>query len=75
MNTPENNPAEITLPISMLKPIGLIGLAKIYGVHYRTLRKWLAPFHEKIGPRIGRYFTINQVRTIAQNIGLPASEA
>ena len=71
MNTPETNHQDITLPIGMLRPIGLLGLSKMYGVDYKTFKKWLVPFQDKIGVKVGRYFTVNQVRIIAQNLGLP----
>lgn len=37
--------------------------------------KWLVPFEEEIGVRVGRYFTVRQVRVIISKLGLPAEEA
>lgn len=46
-------------------------LADKFGKSKKTLRTWLAPFREMIGPRIGRYFTPLQVRVIYKCIGGP----
>lgn len=46
-------------------------LADIYGVDWRTFKRWLVPFKEEIGERNGRYYTINQVKIIFEKIGLP----
>lgn len=46
-------------------------IARIYGVTTRTLRRWLKPFKEQIGPRNGRYYSVKQVRTILNLLGIP----
>jgi hypothetical protein len=54
-----------------VKAYSLTDLSKIYRVCIRTIKKWLAPFAGEIGKRIGRYYTITQVRIIFQKLGLP----
>lgn len=66
------NPNEITLPGKMLRPHNLKELAAVYGVCYKTLKKWLVPFEAEIGERTGRYFSVNQIRIIVAKLGLPA---
>ena len=46
-------------------------LAEIYQVSVKTFNTWLKPFEEKVGQKRGRYYTVNQVKTILEAIGLP----
>jgi hypothetical protein len=54
-----------------LKPYTLTELAAMYGVCSRTFRQWLVPFENSIGQKIGRYYNINQVKTIFEKMGTP----
>lgn len=54
-----------------LKPYSLMELSRIYGVNFRTFRKWLRPFQDIIGVRIGRYYSVAQVRKIFDVLGTP----
>lgn len=56
---------------AFLKPYNLKELAAMYGVSARTLNKWLAPFGDQIGKRIGYFYTIPQVKLIFLHLGLP----
>jgi len=55
----------------MVRPYNLKELSALYGVSARTLTKWLAPFEEQLGKRIGYFYTIPQVKKIFSNLGLP----
>jgi len=46
-------------------------LAAIYDVDTRTLKKWMKPYEQEIGLRIGYYFRPGQVKVIFKNIPLP----
>lgn len=46
-------------------------LAALYKVNVRTFASWLKPFNEKIGERIGLFYTPKQVQTIFDCIGEP----
>lgn len=46
-------------------------LAEKYEVSVKTFNKWLEPFTEKVGEKRGRYYTVNQVKTIVEVLGLP----
>lgn len=46
-------------------------LAALYGVNLRTLYRWLKPYWQEIGPRIGYIFSILQVKIIFQSLGWP----
>ena len=46
-------------------------LSKMYEVTNRTFGKWLEPFHDKIGEKIGRYYNVVQVEIIINQLGLP----
>lgn len=56
-----------------IKPYSLTEMAGIYGVDWRTFKKWLQPFEEEIGPRNGRFYSIPQVRVIFERLSLPCS--
>ncbi len=55
-----------------LRAYTLSELASIYGVCNRTMRKWIKPFSEQIGPRQGHYYSVAQVKIIIDKVGLPA---
>ena len=63
---------ELVLPVQMLCPLSSTSLAKMYKVHYKTFSKWLQPFAEQIGLKVGRFYNVNQVRIIVRCLGLPA---
>jgi hypothetical protein len=46
-------------------------LCALYNVCKKTFRKWISPFAEDIGQRMGRFYTVAQVRTIVARIGQP----
>lgn len=46
-------------------------LATMYGVSVPTLKKWLKPHDEKIGVKVGWYYSVNQVKIIFESLGLP----
>lgn len=54
-----------------MKPYSTKELALLYGVCDKTLKKWMKPFSEHIGPKQGRYFTVAQVTTIFGKLGQP----
>lgn len=54
-----------------LKPYTLTELAGLYNVNYKTLREWIKPFEAEIGKKIGRFYTIPQVRIIFEKLELP----
>jgi transposase len=43
----------------------------IYGVPYRTFQRWLEPFKDKWGIKHNQYLTIEQVRKIVEEFGIP----
>jgi hypothetical protein len=49
-------------------------LAVWYKVSDDTFRKWLKPFATAIGPRTGRFYSINQVLIILDKLGWPDAE-
>lgn len=54
-----------------VRPYKFKELCGLYNKHPNTMRRWLAPFKEKIGPLIGGYYLIPQVETIISCIDLP----
>lgn len=46
-------------------------LSLFYGVTNKTFLKWIAPFKEAIGQKVGWYFNIRQVNVIFENLGRP----
>lgn len=54
-----------------VRPYMLKELAHLYGVSGRTVINWIRPFKEELGARMGRYYSIRQVRIIFDNLGVP----
>lgn len=54
-----------------LKAYTLQELAFLYEVDKRTFKNWLLPFEAGLGPKIGRYYNINQVRYVFEKLGYP----
>lgn len=46
-------------------------LREIYGVPPKTFQRWLEPFNEALGMKNKRYLTIEQVRKIVEQFGIP----
>lgn len=46
-------------------------LREIYGVPSKTFQRWLEPFNEAWGMKNKRYLTIEQVRKIVEQFGIP----
>jgi hypothetical protein len=46
-------------------------LREIYGVPPKTFQRWLEPFNEAWGMKNKRYLTIEQVRKIVEQFGIP----
>ncbi|MFB6453792.1 hypothetical protein ACE38W_00870 [Chitinophaga sp. Hz27] len=49
-------------------------LALTYRISDRTFKKWIEPFLGDIGKRRGRYFTVRQVKTILEKLGIPEGQ-
>lgn len=54
------------------RPYTMKELAQLYGVDPRTIKVWLAPFEEELGPKLGRYYTIPQVKKIFEKLDFPS---
>ena len=59
------------LYVTEIKAYSPAELADIYKVSKCTLNRWLKPHKEKIGKREGLYYTVKQVRSIFEALGLP----
>lgn len=46
-------------------------LAMLYGKSTRTMRSWLKPHNELIGPCLGRSYTPRQLKIIFEKLGPP----
>lgn len=46
-------------------------LANLYNVNERTFKRWIEPFADEIGERIGNFFSIRQVAIIFEKLGCP----
>jgi hypothetical protein len=54
-----------------LKAYTVLELARIYEVSDRTMKKWIKPFEEEVGPKIGYFYNIVQVKKIFEKLGVP----
>jgi hypothetical protein len=46
-------------------------LAEIYGVTLKAFQTWMHNIRDQVGPKIGRYYTIIQVKKIFHLLGDP----
>lgn len=46
-------------------------LREFYGVPEKTFFRWLEPFNEKWGMKNKRYLTVEQVRKVVEEFGIP----
>lgn len=46
-------------------------LALLYNITKKTFLKWLTPFQNEIGQKIGWYYNIRQVNIIFEKLGRP----
>jgi len=56
----------------VVKPYTLVELARMYEVDRRTFKEWLKPFAKQLGERMGRYYSIPQVKLIFQKLDYPS---
>jgi hypothetical protein len=56
-----------------IKPYSITELAQIYQVSIHIIRKWLSPHSEAIGKKIGRMYTVHQVKIIFQKLDIPGT--
>ena len=48
-------------------------LAEMYETSPKTFSRWLKPHEATIGEKIGRYYSITQVKAIFHALGMPAN--
>lgn len=46
-------------------------LSELYRIGERTFNKWIEPFSQEIGTKVGHYYNINQVEIIFKRLGTP----
>jgi len=54
-----------------MRAYSALELSRFYNVCKKTFMRWLKPFEPVIGERQGRYYNINQVKTIFEKLGTP----
>lgn len=54
-----------------LKPYSTHELSKMYYITEKTMLKWLQPFQQEIGEKVGWYFNVRQVEIIFEKLGWP----
>ena len=57
--------------IIKVRPYNMKQLASLYGMGYKTIRKWLKAHEPSIGKKIGNFYSFRQVIIIFQKLGLP----
>lgn len=50
------------------KPMGYADLAARWNISTRTVRNWIRPFKDQLGPIHGRLFTPRQVKIIMDHL-------
>ena len=59
--------------VKEIRPSTQKELASLYGVCKQTFSKWLLPHQDKIGKRVGHFYTVEQVKAIFYLLGMPES--
>ena len=54
-----------------IRPYSLKELAAMYHVSKNTFKKWLKPISDQIGERKGYYYSVHQVQSIFDYLGIP----
>ncbi|HSH66544.1 MAG TPA: hypothetical protein VLB84_12330 [Bacteroidia bacterium] len=62
---------EILAPKIRLKAYSPREVAELYDISNRILKKWLVPFEDEIGARIGHYYSPKQMKVIFEKLGIP----
>ena len=55
----------------LIKPFSVAELCRLYAITDKTLHKWLRPFQEDIGPRLGHLYNVRLVEIIFERLGAP----
>ena len=53
------------------RPCTKTDLGMVYGVHRKTISKWIKPFVQEVDKRLSHYYTQAQVEFIFQKLGTP----
>ena len=54
-----------------VQPYQVCELSVIYKISYPTMKKWLDSIEKSLGGRIGRYYSVKQVKMIFDHFGIP----
>ena len=54
-----------------VKPYTVKELCALYETSFKTFKKWLRPFQELLGVRVGWYYSVRQVEVIFYKLGVP----
>ena len=57
--------------IIKIRPYNMKQLISLYGVGYKTIRKWLKAHEPSIGKKVGNFYSFRQVGIIFKKLGLP----
>lgn len=68
----QNNASGNEKKMIEIKPCNIKELALIYGVDRRTMSGWLKAHEAAIGEKLGRYYSVLQVKIIFQRLGIPS---
>ncbi|HEX6913602.1 MAG TPA: hypothetical protein VF145_00085 [Chitinophagaceae bacterium] len=55
----------------VIRAYSLYQLAELYSVTPRVMKRWLSTLQPALGPRIGRYYYLEQVLLIIEKLGTP----
>jgi hypothetical protein len=66
----KNNKTE-SLATLELKSYTPLQLSRMYDVSKNTFLKWVKPFSQDLGERVGHYYSIKQVAIIIEKLGTP----
>lgn len=62
---------ESTIPQIQLKAYSKKEVAELYKISGKSLKTWLEPFQQELGPRVGRFYSPRQMKIIFEHLGIP----
>lgn len=72
------NKEHITVPLTVHEPSEIKAqrysikmLSEMYDVSIPTFKKWLKPYQDRIGQRLGHFYNTHQIEIIFEIFGLP----
>lgn len=62
---------EVVTPCIQLRAYTKTEVAGLYKISMKSLKTWLTPLENELGPRVGRFYSPRQMEIIFKEYGIP----